>query len=520
MEVARTTAEKIELLRKKEERIEAMGGPAMIEKQHKLGKLTARERIDRLFDPGTFQEIDKFVTHHSTFLGMDKKFVPGDAVVTGYGKVNGRLVYAFAQDFTSMGGSMGEWQAEKICKVLDMAAKMGAPVVGLNDSGGARIQEGMFSLSGYGKIFFRNSRYSGVVPQITAIMGPTAGGAVYSPALMDFVLMVRGTGQMYITGPDVIKAATGEVITHEELGGADTHNRISGNAHFVCENDDDCINKIKELLSYLPSSNRETPPVKECTDPVDRMEEKLNTIIPDSPNRVFNMKQLIRMIVDNGEMLEVQALFAQNILTIFARLNGRVIGIIANQPSYMSGCLDVNASDKGARFIRFCDAFNIPIVTFVDVPGFLPGKGQEFAGIIRHGAKMLFAYSEATVPKITVIVRKAYGGSYMAMCSKDMGPDQVIAWPTAQIAVMGAEGAANIIYRKEISEAENPEEVRRQKIEEYENLFNNPYIAASKGHVDIICEPKRTRPILIKALESLLGKKESLPWKKHSNMPL
>lgn len=514
-----TTAEKIELMKQKHAKVEAMGGPKMIEKQHGLGRMTARERVNYFFDEGTFQEIDKFVTHHSTFLGMDKQWVAGDAVVTGYGKVNGRLVYCFAQDFTSMGGSMGEWQAEKICKVLDMAAKMGAPVVGLNDSGGARIQEGMFSLSGYGKIFFRNSRYSGVVPQITAIMGPTAGGAVYSPALMDFIFMVKGS-QMYITGPEVIKAATGEIITMEELGGANTHNRISGNAHFICENDQDCLDKIKLLLSYLPQSNREKPPVYPCSDPVDRMDEKLNSIIPDSPNRAFNMKNLIKMVVDEDSMFEVAQYYAQNILTIFARVNGRTIGIIANQPQFMSGCLDVNASDKGARFIRFCDAFNIPIVTFVDVPGFLPGKGQEHGGIIRHGAKMLFAYSEATVPKITIIVRKAYGGSYMAMCSKDMGPDQVIAWPTAQIAVMGAEGAANIIFRKEIAAAENPEEVRQARINEYEELFNNPYVAASKGHVDIICEPKVTRPVLVKALESLMEKKEALPWKKHSNMPL
>ncbi|NPV90467.1 MAG: methylmalonyl-CoA carboxyltransferase [Firmicutes bacterium] len=515
-----TTAEKITLFQEKSAKIEAMGGPKMVEKQHAAGKLTARERINFLFDEGTFQEIDRFVTHHSTFFGMEKNFVPGDAVVTGYGLVDGRPVYVFAQDFTAMGGSMGEWQAEKICKVLDMAGKMGAPVVGINDSGGARIQEGMFSLSGYGKIFFRNSRYSGVVPQITAICGPTAGGAVYSPALMDFIFMVKGYGQMYITGPEVIKAATGEIISTDELGGAVTHNKISGNAHFVCDNDEDCLNKIKTLLSYLPSSNRETTPIKETSDPVDRMEEKLQSFVPDSPNRAFNMKNLIKLIVDDGEIFEVSQMYAQNMLTIFARLNGRAIGIIANQPQFMSGCLDVNASDKAARFIRFCDSFNIPIFTFVDVPGFLPGKGQEHGGIIRHGAKMLFAYSEATVPKLTIITRKAYGGSYMAMCSKDMGPDQVIAWPTAQIAVMGAEGAANIIFRKEMAAAADPDAVRQKRIDEYEELFNNPYVAASKGHVDIICEPKETRPVLIKALESLVTKEEELPWKKHSNMPL
>lgn len=515
-----TTADKLQLFREKSAKIEAMGGPEAIAKQHERGKLTARERIEKLFDEGTFVEVDKFVTHHSTFLGMDKKEVPADAVVTGYGKVNGRLTFVFSQDFTSMGGSMGEWQANKICKIQEMSMMMGAPIVGFNDSGGARIQEGMYSLSGYGKIFFRNTRASGVVPQITCIMGPTAGGAVYSPAIMDHILMVKGTGQMYITGPEVIKAATGEVITHEELGGAMTHCKISGNAHWACENDEDCIETVKKLLSYIPQNNKEKPPVVECTDPIDRMEEKLNTFIPDSSNRVFNMKKLIELVVDNGEVFEVAENFAPNMLTMFARMNGQTIGIIANQPRFMSGCLDVNASDKAARHIRYCDAFNIPIVTFVDVPGFLPGKGQEFAGIIRHGAKMLFAYAEATVPKITVIVRKAYGGSYMAMCSKDMGPDCVIAWPTAQIAVMGAEGACNIIYRREINSAEDPEAKRQELIKQYDTLFNNPYVAAAKGHVDCIIEPKQTRPVVIRALEAFEKKNDQLPWKKHNNIPL
>lgn len=518
--MSRTTAEKIELFYQKESNIEAMGGDRPVEKQHSLGKLTARERINFLFDPGTFQETDKFVTHQCTYFGMEQVEVPADGVITGYGEVNGRPVYVFAQDFTSMGGAMGLAQAEKICKIMDIAAKVGAPVIGLNDSGGARIQEGINSLSGYGKMFLRNSRYSGVIPQITAIMGPTAGGAVYSPAIMDFTFMVKGIGQMFITGPEVIKAATGEVISPEELGGALTHNKISGNAHFVCENDQDCLDRIKLLLSYLPSNNQETPPIKECLDPVDRIEEKLNVIVPDSPSRVYNMKQLIKMIVDNGETLEVQALYAPNILTLFARLNGRSVGIIANQPTALSGCLDVNASDKSSRFIRFCDAFNIPLVTFTDTPGFLPGKGQEFTGIIRHGAKMLYAYSEATVPKLTVIIRKAYGGAYMAMCGKDLAADQSIAWPTAQIAVMGAQGAANIIHRKEIIAAPDPEALRQEKIDEYETLFNNPYVAASRGLVDVICEPKKTRTVLIKALESLIKKKETLPWKKHSNMPV
>lgn len=518
--MAQTTREKIELFQQKESRIEAMGGPEQVEKQHRLGKMTARERVELLLDKGTFQETDKFITHHCNYFGMDKVEIPADGAVTGYGKINGRLVYVFSQDFTAAGGSMGLWQAVKICKIMDLAASIGAPVIGLNDSGGARIQEGVNGLSAYGRIFLRNIRYSGVIPQITAIMGPTAGGAVYSPAMMDFVFMVKGTGQMFITGPEVIKAATGEVISREDLGGALTHNKISGNAHFICENDEDCISKIKTLLSYLPSSNREKPPYQFSGDPVERMEEKLNAIVPDSPTRVYNMKQVIRMIVDNGEMFEVQALYAPNILTLFARLNGHVVGIIANQPAYMSGCLDVNASDKAARFIRFCDAFNIPLVTFSDTPGFLPGKDQEYAGIIRHGAKMLFAYGEATVPKITVVIRKAYGGAYMAMCGKDLACDHLIAWPTAQIAVMGAEGAANIVFRDEIANAEDPEAMRLKKIEEYENLFNNPYVAASQGLVDMICEPRKTRPVLIRALESMMEKKEHLPRKKHNNIPL
>lgn len=515
-----TTADKLELFRQKDAKINAMGGAKMVEKQKAQNKLTARERIDLFFDAGTFVEIDKYVTHHSTFFGMEKKEVPADAVVCGYGKVNGRTVFIFSQDFTSVGGSMGEWQANKICKVQDMAVSMGAPIVGFNDSGGARIQEGMYSLSGYGKIFFRNTRASGVVPQITCIMGPTAGGAVYSPAIMDYILMVKGNGQMYITGPDVIKAATGEIITHEELGGAVTHTKISGNAHWACENDTECINKVKELLSYLPGSCREKAPVIECNDPIDRMEEKLNTFIPDSSNRVFNMRNLIKMVVDNGELLEVMKDYAGNMLTLFARLNGQTIGIIANQPQMMSGCLDFNCSDKAARHIRFCDAFNIPIVTFVDVPGFLPGKNQEWNGIIRHGAKMLYAYAEASVPKITVITRKAYGGSYMAMCSKDMGPDMVIAWPTAQIAVLGADAACNIIFRKEIGGAENPDAKRAELIQEYDTLFNNPYVAAAKGHIDCVLEPKQTRPTLISALDAFKDKVDKLPWKKHGNIPL
>jgi len=515
-----TTSEKIELYRRKSAAIDAMGGAEQVAKQKKAGKMTARERIELFFDPDTFQETDRFITHHTKIFGMDKMTIPADAVVTGFGKVNDRLVFAFSQDFTSVGGAMGYWQSEKICKLMDLAAKIGAPVVGMNDSGGARIQESVNALSAYGKIFIRNIRFSGVIPQITAIMGPTAGGAVYSPAMMDFTFMVKGTSQMFITGPEVIKEATGEIVSREELGGAVTHNKISGNAHFIADNDHDCIDQIKRLLSFLPNSNRETTPRRYSSDEPERTEEKLNTIVPDSASRVYNMKALIKLIVDQGDIFEVQPLFAPNILTLFARLNGIAVGIIANQPNFFAGCLDVQASDKAARFVSFCDAFNIPLVTFTDTPGFLPGKEQEHFGIIRHGAKLLFAYGEATVPKITVVIRKAYGGAYMAMCGKDLGCDQLIAWPTAQIAVVGAHGAANIIFRKEIAEAQDQEQTRRKKIEEYEEAFNNPYVAASTGIVDIVCEPRKTRPVLIRALEMLVSKQERLPRKRHSNMPV
>lgn len=446
--------------------------------------------------------------------------MPAEGCVTGYGKVDGRLVYAYAQDFTVAGGSLGEMHANKICKVLDNALKVGAPVVGLNDSGGARIQEAVDALSGYGKIFFANTKASGVIPQITAIMGPCAGGAVYSPALTDFIFMVDQTSQMFITGPQVIKTVTGEEVSAEALGGAMTHNSVSGVAHFMSSNDEACIADIRRLLSFLPSNNLETAPVYECTDDLNKMIEDLNTIIPDNPNKPYDIVDVIRLIVDQGDFYECQPNFAKNIVTGFARINGQSIGIIANQPKFLAGCLDVNASDKSARFIRTCDAFNIPLLNIVDVPGFLPGTAQEYGGIIRHGAKMLYAYSEATVPKISLIVRKAYGGSYLAMCSKDLGADVVLAWPSAEIAVMGPQGAANIIFRNEIKGAEDPVAMRQQKIDEYTAEFATPYKAAERGFVDDVIEPAATRPRLADAFDMLAGKRESRPAKKHGNIPL
>ncbi|MDI3534266.1 MAG: methylmalonyl-CoA decarboxylase subunit alpha, partial [Thermosediminibacterales bacterium] len=512
--------EKINELYERRKKIEQGGGQKRIEKQHKSGKLTARERLEKLLDEGSFKEIDAFVTHRSTDLGMDKVEAPGEGVVTGYGTINGKLVFVYAQDFTVIGGSLGEMHAAKICKVQDLALKMGAPIIGLNDSGGARIQEGVCALSGYGQIFYRNTIASGVIPQISVIMGPCAGGAVYSPALTDFIFMVDKTSKMFITGPQVIKAVTGEEVSAEALGGAMAHNQTSGVAHFIAADEQDCINQIKQLISYLPSNNLEDAPQIQPTDDPNRTSETLNQIIPESSNKPYDMKQIITEIVDNGEYLEVQPYYAQNILTIFARLNGRTIGIIANQPNKLAGCLDINASDKGARFIRFCDAFNIPILNLIDVPGFLPGVSQEHGGIIRHGAKMLYAYSEATVPKISLITRKAYGGAYLAMCSKDLGADQVYAWPTAEIAVMGPEGAANIIFRKEIEASDNPQQTRQEKIKEYREEFANPYKAASLGFVDDVIEPSQTRPILISALEMLITKRETRPAKKHGNIPV
>jgi len=510
-----TNQEKIELMRAREQKIELGGGAKALEKVKATGRLTARERLARLFDAGSFVEMDKFVEHRCTNFGMDKTEVPGEGVVTGYGLVNGRTVFAFAQDFSTMGGSLGEMHAAKIVKCQERALSAGAPIVGLNDSGGARIQEAVDSLAGYGRIFYRNTMASGIIPQISAIMGPSAGGAVYSPALMDFIYMVnKEYAQMFITGPQVVKAVMGEEVTAMELGGAMTHNTKSGVAHFVAESDEDCIDQIKKLLSYLPLNNREKPPVVACTDPVDRMEEKLNTIVPEASNRPYDIKRVIKLVVDNGEIYESQALYAMNMVTCFARMNGQPVGIIANQPAVLAGCLDINSSDKASRFIRFCDCFNLPILTFVDVPGYLPGTGQEYGGIIRHGAKMLYVYPEATVPKITIVLRKAYGGSYLGMCSGQTGADVVMAWPSAEIAVMGAEGAAKIIFRKE-----DPESLKK-KTQEYIDNFATPYQAARHGLIEHVIEPKETRPMIIKALKMLENKREDRPWKKHGNIPL
>ncbi|MEA4963791.1 acyl-CoA carboxylase subunit beta [Lutispora sp.] len=514
------STDRIQQLRKMREAILQGGGEKKIKKQHESGKMTARERLGLLFDEGSFVEIDAFVKHRCTEFGMQEVDAPGEGVVSGYGTVEGRLVYAYAQDFTVVGGSLGEMHAKKICKVMDMALKMGAPVVGINDSGGARIQEGVDALSGYGNIFYRNTIASGVVPQISVIMGPCAGGAVYSPALTDFVFMVDKTSQMFITGPQVIKAVTGEEVSAEDLGGAMTHNKVSGVAHFISADEKQCIEDIKRLLSFLPSNNMENAPEFACDDDLNRIEDKLNDIIPDNPNKAYDMKEVMAAIVDNGDFMEVQPYYAMNIITAFARLNGRSVGIIANQPKVLAGCLDINASDKAGRFIRTCDAFNIPVLNLVDVPGFLPGTNQEYGGIIRHGAKMLYAYSEATVPKVTLITRKAYGGAYIAMCNKELGADQVYAWPTAEIAVMGPEGAANIIFRKDIEGAENPAAARQEKIQEYKEKFATPYIAASRGYVDDVIEPATTRQRLISAFEMLESKRENRPAKKHGNLPV
>jgi len=507
-----TVQEKIDHLKKIQEKVILGGGAKRIEKQHDKGKLTARERIEKLLDPGTFVELDQFVKHRCTNFGMEKTEAPGEGVVTGYGTVDGRLVYVFAQDFTVIGGSLGEMHAAKIVKIQDLALKMGAPLIGLNDSGGARIQEAVDALSGYGKIFYRNTLASGVIPQISVIMGPCAGGAVYSPALTDFIFMVKKTSQMFITGPQVIKSVTAEEVTAEKLGGAMTHNATSGVAHFAAENDDDCMQKVRYLLSFLPSNNLEEAPIVATGDDPDRIEPGLNTIVPEHSNQPYDMKQVIKMLVDKGEFYEVHAHYAANIITCFARFDGQTVGIIANQPAVMAGCLDINASDKAARFIRFCDAFNIPLLNIVDVPGFLPGTDQEYGGIIRHGAKLLYAYSEATVPKITLITRKAYGGSYLAMCSQDLGADQVLAWPSAEIAVMGPAGAANIIFRGD------PEV--EAKTAQYVEEFATPYKAAERGFVDLVIEPSETRPRIITALSMLASKREDRPAKKHGNIPL
>lgn len=513
---------KLEQLRSKKEKFAQGGGEKRIEAQHAKGKLTARERLDILFDKDSFVEIDVFVKHRCQNFGMEKKEMPGDGVVTGYGQVDGRLVFAFAQDFTVSGGSLGEYHAEKIVKVQGMALKMGAPIVGLQDSGGARVEEGVAPLSGFGKIFHNNTISSGVIPQISVIMGPCAGGAVYSPAITDFVFMVDQTSQMFITGPNVIKTVTGEIISSEQLGGAATHNTISGVAHFMGKDDEETLLMVRELLGYMPSNNMETAPVYGCTDDVNRLIPEFDDIIPDNPNKGYNMYDIISKIADDGKLFDVMPMYAKNMITCFIRLDGATVGVIANQPMFGAGCLDINASDKAARFIRRCDAFNIPLLTIEDVPGFLPGKDQEHGGIIRHGAKMLYAYCEATVPKVTVICRKAYGGAYIAMCNKELGSDMVMAWPSAQIAVMGASGAVNIIssVKKEIKEADDPEKVRAERVAEYEEKFNTPYQAAELGYVDDVIEPSTTRQRIIGAFDMLSTKRESLPAKKHGNIPL
>ena len=513
--------DKIALLKSKREQVAKMGGDARVEKQHEKGKLTARERINLLFDEGTFYEIDSLVKHRSTNFGMEQVEIQSDGVIVGHGMINGRVVFAFSQDFTSGGGALGEMHATKICKVMDLAMKAGAPIVGLNDSGGARVEEGVDALKGYGDVFFRNSRASGVIPQISAIMGPCAGGAVYSPAMTDFIFMVKKTSNMFITSPYVIKTVTGEETTFEELGGAMVHNSKSGNAHFACEDDADCIEQIRELLDYLPNNNMEMTPMLEMGDDPKRICEKLDTIIPDDSKVPYNMKDIIEEVLDGGLFYEVHEHFAENCIVGFGRLNNRSVGIIANQPSFLAGCLDIDASDKISRFIRTCDAFNIPIVTFVDVPGYLPGVQQEWNGIIRHGAKLLWSYSEATVPKFTVVVRKDYGGAYVAMSSKHLGADMVFAWPTAEIAVMGAKGAVEVIskYKKEIAQAEDRAAKTQEKIEEYETAFGVPYLAAERGYIDEVILPSETRERLIAALEALGSKVEIMPAKKHGNIP-
>jgi propionyl-CoA carboxylase beta chain len=509
---------KLEELRRRHAAAEAGGGPERREKQHKDGKLSARERVELLLDEGTFEEMDKLVTHRCHDFGMDGQVVPGDGVISGYGLINGRLTYVFAQDFTLFGGSLSETNAQKICKIMDLALKNGAPLIGLNDSGGARIQEGVASLAGYADIFLRNTLASGVVPQISAIMGPCAGGAVYSPAITDFVFMVERTSYMFVTGPDVIKTVTHEDVTKEHLGGSMTHNSVSGVGHFVAPDDADCLRMIRELLSYLPQNNRDDPPRRASADPIDRMDPALDSLVPVESNVPYDIKDIIHRVVDDGEFFEVQEHFAKNIVIGYARMDGRSIAVIANQPAHLAGCLDIDSSVKGARFVRFCDAFNIPILTFEDVPGFLPGTAQEFGGIIRHGAKLLYAFAEATVPKITVITRKAYGGAYCVMGSKHLRTDVNFAYPTAEIAVMGAEGAVNIVYRREL--ASGDESVRAAKTAEFRERFANPFIAAERGFIDDVIEPHETRPRVIGALRMLENKVDTMPRKKHGNIPL
>lgn len=512
--------DKLEQLRELRATAEEGGGPERVKAQHARGKLSARERLDLLLDEGSFVELDRFVTHRSTDFGLDGKKILGDGVVTGYGTVLGRLVYVFSQDFTVFGGSLSEAHAEKIVKIQDMALKNGAPIIGLNDSGGARIQEGVVSLGGYADIFLRNTLASGVVPQISLILGPCAGGAVYSPAITDFVYMVRGTSYMFVTGPNVVKTVTHEDIDMEGLGGADVHASTSGVAHFAMDSEPECIAAVRELFRFIPQNNRELPAAVEASDPHDRQDEQLLDLVPENPNRPYDMRDVIRRITDEGEFYEVHAQFAPNILVGFAHLGGQSVGIIANQPSVLAGVLDIDSSDKGARFVRFCDAFNIPLVVLEDVPGFLPGVAQEHGGIIRHGAKLLYAFAEATVPKVTVITRKAYGGAYDVMNSKHIRGDVNLAWPQAEIAVMGPKGAVEVLFRKEIAEADDPEAATEARIEEYRAKFAHPYIAAARGYVDDIIDPRETRPRLISALDMLRNKRDENPPRKHGNIPL
>jgi propionyl-CoA carboxylase beta chain len=517
---ATPAGEHFQTLREKTRRAEEGGGAARRERQHGDGKLTARERVELLLDEGTFDELDKLVEHRCLDFGMAENKIPGDGVVSGYGRIDGRLVYVFAQDFTVFGGSLSETNAQKICKVMDLALRNGAPIIGLNDSGGARIQEGVASLGGYADIFLRNTLSSGVVPQISAILGPCAGGAVYSPAITDFILMVKDTSYMFVTGPDVIKTVTHEDVTKEALGGAMTHNAQSGVAHFAVDDDQACLALIRQLLAYMPSNNMEDPPTTRTDDPLDRESPELDALIPPEPSKPYDIKELIRTCVDDGQFLEVHEHYAQNIVVGFARFGGRSVGIVANQPAVLAGCLDIDASLKGARFVRFCDAFNLPLVTFEDVPGFLPGTGQELGGIIKHGAKLLYAFAEATVPKITLITRKAYGGAYCVMSSKHIRTDVNFAYPMAEVAVMGPEGAVNILYRRELAQSSEPEALRAEKVAEFRQKFANPYVASDRGFIDEIIPPRQTRRKIISALEMVRNKRDKNPPKKHGNIPL
>lgn len=512
--------ERYDEFRRRDREALAGAGPERVQKQHDAGKLTARERVHELLDPGTFQEFDRFVVHRCNNFGMERKKIPGDGVITGHGRIDGREVMLYSQDFTVFGGSLSETYAQKICKIMDTAVRNGVPIIGLNDSGGARIQEGVVSLGGYAEIFLRNTLASGVVPQLTAIMGPCAGGAVYSPAITDFVAMVRDTSYMFITGPEVIRNVTHEEVTKEQLGGATTHAAVSGVAHFATDDDRSCLALLRRLFSYLPSNNLEEPPHEDTDDPVDRQDKRLDSLIPENSNQPYDMKKLLGMVMDHGEFLEVHEEFARNIIVGFARLGGRAVGVVANQPAHLAGVLDIDSARKGARFVRFCDAFNIPLITFEDVPGFLPGTDQEWRAIISHGAKLLYAFAEATVPKITVITRKAYGGAYCVMASKHIRADLNLAYPTAEIAVMGPEGAVSILYRREFAASENPQEARERRADEYRRRFANPYDAAERGFVDEVIEPHRTRQRLIVGLDLLRNKRDSNPPKKHGNIPL